>query len=386
MRRRDFLRLGATSLLLSSVTTAQDIYDYNPVSGTTSVVITKPSAQLPPVDFKVVQAARYPSAQQWVRVCGSPFGDLMAVIEAKYHDSLHFYNRKTKKWNKLPLNHQAVQRVTKGAGRPYQFIYLGGDRHGVYAGVSFYGDWGLSIPSVVYVGQGRDAECIIHPQFYMESAARTKSSPSIHLSNGPDGTLWSVSGQKTKQPYHGAKVDVMRLVNDGKKIKAHPVVIKFEGQTPPASSLFYGCGDWRGGYVFYTGQTLWRLDPSGTARPLVNVQVSNDGSDWDCPAVDGRGDIWIPVFSKFKSVGYSQGDGTTDVYAHSSGRSRLVRVRITKRGTQLHEISAPSLLGALGLERNGVMTTYRLAPEPKTGGIVGYDDHQQVAYHLMTNS
>lgn len=372
--------MGVGVLLCNSAQAQSTLYQSG-TSGSTTVVVNPRSRELPAAGFRLLQAGSYRVSEPVDIACAASGHMITAVLE-KGNSTAKYFDSGTKRWGKLGIDHRSAARATPGGHSPYRFTNILTDgQGGVYAGVTFY-KWGLSIPSVCYWRKGVPTQCLIRPQHFVDSGKRTRSKPFFHMSTGPKGQLWCVSGLRSAKPYSGRQVDIVRGYWQGGKFLGQPVSIRFQGYTPPAYSLFQGCTDWEGGYIFYTGLALWRLTPDGIARPLVNVKVAGQGASYGNPVVDGNGDIWIPVARKFKSVAYVDDTHRTDVYSILGDRSRLVRVRLTARGAQVHEISTSRFLSSLG--RSGVMKVYTLKPDWKYGGIVGYDSHQDVAFHLKS--
>lgn len=139
---------------------------------------------------------------------------------------------------------------------------------------------------------------------------------------------------------------------------------------PEAKFVGWGQPDWKGGWIFYTGEVLWRMASDGQAWPVAEFKIMGDGG---VPkyAVAKNGDIWFaPNASKYLVLG----DAMDPSMAAQVNRSRLVRVRLDgKGGIKMGEIAKDAFLGALhkaGLTaKYNTMNTRRLYADPLSGGV-----------------
>lgn len=403
--------------ILISASLVLNLLAVNSLPALISVVFTKPSPRLPAVPFQVTWAVRQKVTPQGhaVRYGTDRFRNLYWVEAEKlvktfrrFEYAVHRFAKGSRRLTATKINIKTIQNyLTRRLGRrtdgyskgsPQQvmeFEDLQTDQRGnLYLRLSLYGHKG-DVFLTYRAATGRP-ELIISPASIAGLARKLGLSTygvRYKLKVAPQGYAWFIIWNKGKASSNWRRPPALiygLVRNRQGKWTAKRVVPQFAGGgrygIPSQYAIRWGAPDWRGGWVFYTGSTLWRLSARGKAVPLVNVKLGSRKNGLSDPIVTRNGDVWFAVNRKYDTSTYGYRDRhsghftPTQLWATVGDRSRLIRIRFFKGGKAgIREISSEALLAALRrmgvATKSGVMKTVKPCLDYAGGGLAGFDSH-----------
>jgi hypothetical protein len=389
---------------------SSEFHDHG-VLGSSSVATVAPSAKLTPIPFEVTWAQGYDhlGPASALDFGADPKGSVYLLktgrevsrLQANERQILRFVER-GKALTATPANVEAIIALLRAKGgtppengwRIMQLdrMWIDALGHG-FVRATLYG---VKHDLLVAWWEGQ-AELVVHPGYIGRIAREQKIRPDFvyeRFAPTPQGGAWLFvwDGYKKTQP---GQLDchVRFLARGPKGWQGTVVTPRFatrggKFKPPTRSQLLKGAPDWKGGWICYTGQALWRLHRDGRAWPLAELKLDARGTSRTPPLVMKNGDVWVAINQDLDVSGHTDSLNRTHVFALIGDRSRWIRIRLDgEGGVSLGEIDGKAILAQLkarkvGKRSSGVFKTTKLRLDPSTNGLLAFDGHHSVLFSV----